>query len=93
MAVASGSCCAFCRGGSKQWVQRIMVHGRRQEIGLGSPPVVTLAKAREAALANKRVVHEGGDPLAAKHAAEAVLTFADAARKVHDMHVPTWRND
>ena len=80
-------------GGSKQWVQRIMVRGRRQEIGLGSPPVVTLAKAREAALANKRVVQEGGDPLAAKHAAAAVLTFAEAARRVHEMHVPTWRNE
>lgn len=51
-----------------------MVRGRRQEIGLGSPPVVTPAKAREAALANKRVVHEEGEPLAAKHAAEATYS-------------------
>lgn len=80
-------------GGSKQWVQRLMVRGRRQEIGLGSPPVVTLAKAREKALTNKRIAYERGDPLAEKHAAEAALTFEDAARKVHEMHAPTWRND
>lgn len=79
--------------GSRQWVQRIMVRGPRVEIGLGSPPIVTLAKAREKALANKRISYEGGNPPAEKHAAEAVLTFEEAARKVHEMHLPTWRNE
>lgn len=80
-------------GGSRQWVQRLMVRGRRREIGLGSPPVVPLAKAREKARENKRIAHEGGDPLAEKHAAEAALTFEEAARKVRAMHAPTWRNE
>jgi hypothetical protein len=79
-------------GGSKQWVQRIVARGRRQEIGLGSPPVVTLAKAREVALENKRIARDGHDPLQMKREAAAVLTFAEAARKVHAMHAPTWRN-
>jgi len=35
------------RSGSRSWVQRIMINGHRRDIGLGSPPVVTLAEARE----------------------------------------------
>ena len=39
--------------GSRQWVQRITIRGKRQEIGLGSPPAVSLAAARKLALANR----------------------------------------
>lgn len=41
-----------------------MVSGERDEIGLGSFPLVSLAEAREAALDNKRLIRAGGDPLA-----------------------------
>ncbi|MGA0617394.1 tyrosine-type recombinase/integrase [Paracoccus sp. KR1-242] len=78
--------------GARSWVQRITVHGKRRELGLGSPPVVTLAKAREAALENKRTVHAGIDPLQARRDAEEVPTFAEASRTVHKLHLPTWRN-
>ncbi|MCE2459313.1 MAG: DUF4102 domain-containing protein [Pseudomonadales bacterium] len=36
------------RGGSKQWIQRIVVKGRRRDIGLGPFPVVGLTDARGA---------------------------------------------
>lgn len=78
--------------GSRFWVQRIMVKGKRREIGLGSPPVVTLAKAREVALENKRKVRDGIDPLQERKETEAIPTFAEAARIVHKLHEPTWRN-
>lgn len=32
--------------GARSWVQRIVIRGARREMGLGSPPVVTLAAAR-----------------------------------------------
>ena len=35
--------------GQRQWVQRITIRGKRCEIGLGNPSLVTLAKARETA--------------------------------------------
>ena len=35
--------------GSKSWVQRIVVDGRRRDIGLGSFPAVSLAQARSLA--------------------------------------------
>ena len=36
-------------GGSKQWVQRLTINGKRHDIGLGGCSWVTLAQAREAA--------------------------------------------
>ena len=78
--------------GAKRWVQRLMIRGKRSEIGLGSASLVSLAKAREQALENRKLARAGGDPLQAKRTAKALLTFEEAARKVHKIHEPTWRN-
>jgi integrase len=78
--------------GAKRWVQRIVVRGKRTEIGLGSASLVSLAEARETALENRKLARAGGDPLQAKRTSEALLTFEEASRKVHKIHEPTWRN-
>ncbi|MEZ5767619.1 MAG: integrase arm-type DNA-binding domain-containing protein [Paracoccaceae bacterium] len=78
--------------GAKSWVQRIVIRGKRREIGLGAPPVVTLAQAREQALENKRLAHAGGDPLAEKRKARRVLSFEEAARKAHAENAPSLKN-
>lgn len=78
--------------GSRFWVQRIVIRGKRCELGLGSPLLVPLAEARAKALDNRKLAREGGNPLQTKREAQAVLTFEEAARKVHSMHAPTWRN-
>jgi integrase len=67
--------------GSKQWVQRITIRGKRCELGLGSPPAVTLKMAREVALENRGKAMLGGDPLAEKRKARDGLTFADAVER------------
>ena len=36
-------------GGARRWIQRIAIHGKRREIGLGSCKLVSLRKARELA--------------------------------------------
>jgi len=64
--------------GARFWIQRLTIRGRRQEIGLGSPPGVKLADARELAGENKRLARAGGDPIAAKRKDRATLTFAQA---------------
>jgi hypothetical protein len=46
--------------GSKRWVQRIVVRGKRTEIGLGSATLVSLAEAREVALENRKLARAGG---------------------------------
>ncbi len=78
--------------GAKRWVQRIIIRGKRTEIGMGSTSLVSLAEARERALENRKLARAGGDPLQAKRTAQALLSFEDAARKVHKIHEPTWRN-
>ena len=78
--------------GAKRWVQRLTIRGKRCDMGLGSAALVTLAEAREKALANRKAARAGGDPLRAKREAEAVLTFEEAARRVYELHRPTWRN-
>ena len=78
--------------GAKRWVQRIVIRGKRREMGLGSASLLSLAEARETALENRKQARSGGDPLQAKREAQAVLTFEEAARKVHEIHRPSWRN-
>lgn len=48
--------------------------------------------SREAALENRKLACSGGDPLKAKREARAVLTFEEAARKVHELNKPSWSN-
>lgn len=67
--------------GSKQWMQRVTINGKRHEMGLGSPPAVSLAAARKAALDNKGRAMLGGDPLAEKRALRDQLTFAEAVER------------
>lgn len=66
------------KNGSKQWVQRITICGKRCELGLGSPPAVSLAAARKVALENRGKAMQGGNPLAEKRATRATQTFAQA---------------
>ena len=78
--------------GGRSWVQRITIRGARHELGLGSPPVVTLAEARTEAAENKKLARKGGDPLAEKRKSKQILTFEQAARKTHIELSPTWKN-
>lgn len=79
--------------GRKQWVQRIVIRGKRSEIGLGNPNLTPLATARQRALDNRALARAGGDPLQAKRLAAEVPTFAEAAKRAHEAHRPTWRNE
>ena len=68
--------------GTRSWIQRLLVRGRRRELGLGSVALVPLAKAREKALANRTLARQGGDPLAEKRRTEGIPTFAEASARV-----------
>lgn len=78
--------------GTRSWIQRLLVRGRRRELGLGSVALVPLAEAREKALANRRLARQGGDPLAEKRRAEGIPTFAEAAMRVLEQKRDSWRN-
>ena len=78
--------------GSRSWVQRLAIRGRRREMGLGGFPLVSLEEARAEAFANRKLARAGGDPLAEKRRARAVPTFAAAAERVWEQMRPGWRN-
>lgn len=79
--------------GARRWLLRIVVQGRRRDIGLGSAKLVPLAEAREKALTFRKSAREGGDPIAEQRKLKALVpTFEEAAEKVHAEHSPGWRN-
>ena len=78
--------------GARQWVQRITIRGKRCELGLGSPPAVTLAKARQLALANRGKAMLGGDPLQEKREAAGALTFEVAMEACLALRLVEFRN-
>jgi integrase len=90
----------IAKGGAKSWVLRYELNGREHWMGLGSASVFTLKQARERALAARRLLADGVDPLATKQAnkqsaklAQARrLTFAEAAQQYFDQHESKWRN-
>ena len=77
--------------GTRSWVQRLVIRGRRREMGLGGFPLVSLQEARAEALANRKLARAGGDPRAERRRARN-LTFADAAERVWAQMRPGWRN-
>ena len=62
-------------------------------LGLGVAGLVTLAEARELALANanRKLAPSGGDPLSEKRRAAGVPTFAETAERVLEQKRGGWR--
>ena len=79
--------------GSRKWVLRIQVSGKRRDFGLGSATSVGLSEAREAAEDTRRAVRAGLDPKAERRRAkQSMPTFREAAVMVHNEHRPSWKN-
>ena len=78
-------------GGSKSWVQRISLNGKRTDKGLGSYHDVSLAAARRKSQANREALAEGNNPWAKPE--PACPTFHEAARQVHALRAPTFRRE
>ena len=74
---------------SKSWSQRLRIEGVPRDMGIGSFPKVTLTEARKRALANARIVEEGGDP---RRKAQATPTFEEAMERTIEVLRPGWRN-
>ena len=78
--------------GNRRWIQRLLIAGRRCELGLGGFPLVSLKEARTQAFDNRRLARAGGDPLAGKRRAKGVPTFAEATARVVEQKRSGWRN-
>ena len=78
--------------GARRWVQKLVVRGKVRVLGLGGYSWVSLAEAREQALANRRLARSGGDPLAEKRRRRGTPTFEEAAAEVLKQKRSAWRN-
>jgi integrase len=64
--------------GARSWILRVMIGGRRRDVGLGGFPTVSLAQARERAREARDMVWKGIDPVAEREAQRRALTQAQA---------------
>ena len=83
------------KSGAKRWIQRLVISGKRRDMGLGSANLVGLSDARETARKNRALARSGGDPIAEKNKLDQkqeIPTFKEASYSVHALHLPTWKN-
>jgi len=86
--------------GARSWVMRIMIGGKRRELGLGSYPTTQLASARDRARSTRDQIFAGHDPSVAKRAAKSALmaakaksvTFKKLAEQYIEQHESAWKN-
>ncbi len=79
--------------GARRWVLRIVVRGKRTDIGLGGFKNVSLATARTKSRELREIVGAGGDPRAERAAERARrTTFRDFATQYIDDHRSEWKN-
>ncbi len=80
------------RAGTKSWIQRLTIHGKRHDIGLGGYPQVSLARARKLAFQHRELAWAGEDPLALKRKTN-LPTFKEAANKTFEANRARWRGE
>ncbi len=87
--------------GGRTWILRMLVGGRRRDIGLGGYPTVTLAQARDKAREARDKVERGVDPVEERKAAKARLVearrkgmlFSEAVDKALAAKLDAFRNE
>ncbi|MBJ7439296.1 MAG: tyrosine-type recombinase/integrase [Sphingopyxis sp.] len=82
------------RGGAS-WLLRLQRDGKRQDIGLGSAKLITLAEVRQKASELRKAIKiERRDVLAErKDEAAAKVTFREAARQYHAANEAGWKSE
>lgn len=82
--------------GARNWILRVMVGGRRRDMGLGGWPDVPLAEARDRARVARRKLEEGIDPIeqrrSARDALRSVPTFQWCAEQTIEAKRPEWKS-
>jgi integrase len=85
--------------GSASWIFRYTVNGHRRNMGLGAYPEISLMEARGRAAIQRRLLHDGQDPLEQKRAvaiaaaieAAKMVTFEQCADQYLRSMAPGWR--
>lgn len=80
--------------GSRSWILRTTIHGKRRDMGLGGYPETSLAVAREDARRYRKIARDGGDPFIERDKSKLPIpTFGKAAAGVHGEHSKGWKNE
>jgi integrase len=88
------------KSGARSWIFRFMIQKRARAMGLGSLELVSLADARMAALACRKQLLEGVDPIASRQSNKLrsvletarTMTFKQCADSYIESHSPGWKN-
>ncbi len=84
--------------GTKSWIYRYQLNGRRREMGLGSINDLTLAEARKVTRLNRDILLEGRDPKIVRDSQKQDMqkrqawTFDRCAEAYIKAHGPSWKN-
>lgn len=86
--------------GGRSWILRVVVGGKRRDMGLGGYPTVPLAGARDRARTARELIDQGKDPIAERKSAKRTLladaartiTFEEAAKAYMAAHEASWKN-
>ncbi len=86
--------------GSKSWIFRFALEGRKRDAGLGVFPAVSLVKARGLAQRYRELVADGTDPIEARKgerekarlASAKSMTFEQCAKAYINSHEAGWRS-
>ncbi len=87
-------------GGGRSWILRYSFDGRRRDLGLGGYTDLTLSEARKKALAQRKLILEGIDPVQARleqrdariAALARRMTFRQCVTGYIDAHGDGWKN-
>ena len=96
----SGLSLQITSSGTRSWILRATVGGKRRDIGLGPFPEVPLSIAKAAAAFKRQQIRDGIDPivdrrerLAALRAEQSsFITFEEAAKQYIAAHEKGWKN-
>jgi integrase len=81
--------------GAKSWILRYTLERKSREMGLGSAALVGLQDARQKAVAARRLLAEGVDPLEHRAALRSAIgrTWGDACEDFIAARESEWKND
>ncbi len=98
MATVPALPCKYRSPVARSWVLRYMRDGKAHWLGLGGYPGLSLAEAREAGAAARRLIAQDKDPIDDRRAnraartAEVRRTFEEVATAYLAAHEIAWRN-
>lgn len=80
--------------GSGQWKLRYVspVTGKRRSLGLGSYPSISISKVTQLGNEARQLIASGIDPLEVKEDEVCIPTFEQAALRVYQELLPSWKN-